>query len=391
MKKILALLLILAFLLGCTPVNSNINSETTATIEPSVSATIDAGTVTPADDLSVQEQLDNFFSNYSSSFSGSFLIAKGDEILYCKGTGMADDENGIAFTSTTVCPIASLTKQFTAMGIMQLYEKGLLDIEDPLSKYLPDFPRGDEITLKHLLTQSSGIETWVDQYTDESEFLPMDEVSVANIIKMIEGKYIHFEPGSKFGYSNTNYLILGYILEQVSGLRYAQYMQKNIFDPVGMQNTGVAYADGQQTFSAVGYIQTSDTERTPVTDLPAFEYCLKGFGGDGCICSTVEDLFLWDQALKTELLLSKEYMDMIFTPSVTIAEEVSYGFGWYLQPAESEYGTVYVHNGAFPGFSSQNAILVDKDITAIFIMNLDCTSTIPAILIDDILDIIEGE
>lgn len=364
MKKcVIVYIILISILAGCS--TSSTKGQSTPTPAPSMPiAASPISSASPNDETAaLSNELDQIFAN-DKNFCGSVLVAQNGKVLLDKGYGMADITNKIANTSTTKFAIGSITKQFTSMSIVQLYAQGQLDIDDRLSKYFPDFLRGDEITLRNLLTHTSGIIDFLVLHSSLSE-LPSSEDQV---IKQLETRALIFDPGTQWSYSNSNYLILGYILQKVSGLSYYQYLSQNIFQPLSMNNTGIIFDNGQKTFSVIGYSAYPDgkpiSEDTKALSMDRIVY------GAGCLYSTVEDLNLWDQALNTEQLLPKKYIDMIFTPYVTDKLTTNYGLGWEIIN-DPNFGSVFRHGGAIDGFTAYNYRYVDKDITVIILTNLD--------------------
>src|SRR3990172_579170 len=186
----------------------------------------------------VQAKVDEYINAYVNmeQFSGSILIAKGGNILVSKGYGMANYELDVPNGPKTKFRIGSVTKQFTAMAIIQLQEKGLLIFNDPLSKFIPDYPRGNEITLLHLLNHTSGI----FNYNESKELQEKMKypISLERLVESFKNTPLEFTPGEKYQYSNSNYVLLTYIIEKVSGKSYETYLQENIFQPLGMNNSG---------------------------------------------------------------------------------------------------------------------------------------------------------
>ena len=168
----------------------------------------------------------------AAGFSGTLLIAKGGEVLVNKGYGMANYEWDVPNTPKTIFQIASVSKSFTAAAIMILEERGLLSIDDPLAKFIPDYPSGDRITVHHLLTHTSGIPN-VNEFPDydrKSRF----PITLEQIIAMFKNKALEQEPGGGYRYSNSNYNLLAYIIEMVSGESYSDFLRTSIFEPLGM-------------------------------------------------------------------------------------------------------------------------------------------------------------
>ncbi|MDP4183035.1 MAG: serine hydrolase domain-containing protein, partial [Bacillota bacterium] len=205
------------------------------------------------DDLETQRRLNQYMdaAANNNNFHGEVLVEKGSRILLSKGYGMADYEKSIPNTSSTKLAIGSITKQFTSMAVMQLYEKGKLKLTDKLNKFFKDFPRGNEISIHQLLSHTSGIVN----YTQLEEFykLAPEDLKSDNIIKLLYNKPLDFEPGQSWNYSNSNYLLLSKIIEKLSGMSLEEYMEKNIFKPLDMKNTGACFSKGKIRLSAKGY------------------------------------------------------------------------------------------------------------------------------------------
>ncbi|CAM5217048.1 Penicillin-binding protein 4* [Ureibacillus acetophenoni] len=290
--------------------------------------------------------------------NGSILIASKGEILLNKGFGIANWEHMVTNRATTKFRIGSLTKAFTALAIFQLHEKGKLSIDDYLNKYLTAFPHDDRITIYHCLTNSSGI----PNYTSFPDFwsttmrLPM---TLEQLIDTFKGLPLDFEPGSKFDYSNSGYAILTAIIENVSGMTYADYIKENICIPLRLKNTGCD--DGIQIVPnlASGYSYWEKPIHSAFTDL---SFPLGAYG----LYSTTEDLFLWEQALRSYKLLSEDLTNKMFT-----AYRDSYACGWMISEI---FGRRCEHHfGDISGYSSDFLRFVDDEITIIFLSNLNVT------------------
>ncbi|CCQ95883.1 Predicted beta-lactamase [[Clostridium] ultunense Esp] len=312
-------------------------------------------------DKDKQAELDAYIKALEKhqNFHGSVFVAKDGEVLLNKGYGFADFEQNTNNISQTKFAIGSITKQFTAMAIMQLNEKGLLSVEDKISKYFPDFPNGDSITIHNLLTHTSGL----TNYTNLSEFLDIDlnNKDPMKTIELIKNLPLEFEPGKEFSYSNTNYVLLGMIVENITDISLEDYLQKNIFTPLNMSNTGSYYIENNQFPDATPY--TGFLEIYPVDD----ELVLTQAYGAGNIYSTVEDLYRWDRALSTEQLVKKETLDKIFTEYITMPGAGSYGYGWMI--ADTDMGRQIFHGGNTMGFTANIARYPEKDLVVIILTN----------------------
>ena len=192
-------------------------------------------------------------------------------------------EQHAAVTTKTIFRIGSITKQFTAAAILKLEERGKLDVNDKLSKYIPDFPRGDEVALHHLLTHTSGI----PNYTEKPGFMLLvtNPIAIEDLIKSFKNDPYDFDPGTKWIYDNSGYVLLGYIVEKVSGETYEAFLRENFFQSLGMTNTGIYGSDLTKTHEALGYsYQDGKFNRAVKGDM-------SWLGGAGALCSTVEDLY----------------------------------------------------------------------------------------------------
>ena len=271
-------------------------------------------------------------------FSGFVMITDGNELLYSQGYGMADFENQIPHTHTTRYRIGSITKQFVAVAILQLYEQGKLDLSDKLSKFIPNFPNSDKITIEQMLNHTSGLKMDISEF-DIKRIRPGSKVPKEDI-EATSDTELSFKPGTGFSYSSLGYTLLGYVVEAIFGQTLDAYMEENIFKPLGMKDSGFTTSDDIENM-AVGYV-AGNLERAEVS-----EY-VKSLGalGSGNMYSTVVDLYIWNRAVGNEQFLSKETWNKAFTPN-----SAGYGYGWFIntQPSGER---VYSHKGMSPGFSS---------------------------------------
>ncbi len=289
-------------------------------------------------------------------FSGSILIAKEGKILFSKGYGMANYELQVPNDKNTVFLIGSLTKQFTSMAIMQLAEQGKLKINDSFCDYIENCPEAwRSITIKNLLTHTSGIFN-VSKLPDWDEkhcIQPYTSLEVINLVKDIP---LQFSAGNKFKYSNTNYILLGLIIEKVSGKTYSEYLEEKIIKPVGMNSTVVFDPLTIILNKANGYY----TNLNSFINAPYENISLKS--SSGTLFSTVEDLLLWEQALYTDKLLSRKGIEEIFTPV-----KDNYGYGWEIR---DKFGKItHGHSGSLNGFSSYLLRFPTENITIIVLSN----------------------
>lgn len=305
------------------------------------------------------DRVDKYIENSykDGGFNGTILIADNGAIVYEKSYGYSDFENKMPNSSETIFKIGSITKQFTAMAIMMLQEYGKLKLEDKLNKYIPDFPGGNTITIHNLLSMSSGITNDVKgvlpiydrtkgTYIDlNSETLKDKTFTVEELISLFKNKNINFKAGERFEYSNSNYILLAYIIEKVSGMSYKEFLNNKIFIPLGMVNTGFV-EDELNANVAVGYDKVTSPQ------IKTFSYSMSIFYGFGDVCSTVEDLYKWDRSLYTETLVKNSTIKKMFEPFTSIKDypNHSYGYGWIVNDLTTS--PISEHDGALPGFSS---------------------------------------
>lgn len=307
----------------------------------------------------LEEKVDEYINPHiqMEKFSGSILIAQKGEILLSKGYGMANYEHSVPNTPHTKFRMGSLTKQFTAMAIMQLQEKGLLNVEDPIIKYFPDYPEvGKIITIHHLLTHTSGIPSFTG-FPDFQKTSMMPS-SLEETIARFKDKALEFAPGEKYNYSNSGYILLGAIIEKVSGQSYEMFLKENIFQPLKMMNTGYDHHSTILKDRAAGYCLSNEGLINAVyTDMSIAHAA-------GSLYTTAEDLYLWDRALYTEKLVKKSSLEKIFTPFVG-----KYGYGWRI--GDSFNRKVVAHSGGINGFTTRIARYLDDEVCVIVLINIE--------------------
>jgi CubicO group peptidase (beta-lactamase class C family) len=334
------------------------------------------------------DKLDKLIGAYTEygKFNGSVLVAEKGNVIYKKGFGLADMEWNIPNQTDTKHRLGSITKQFTAMLIMQLVEQGKLKLDVPISTYLPDYPKknGDIITLHHLLTHTSGIPN-MTSFPGFFKNVSRNAYSPAELVKMSADSTLEFKPGERFAYSNSGYLLLGYIIEKVTGKSYEQVLQENIFTPLKMNNTGYDHHETLLKNRAHGYEKNGRSYvNSPFLDM-SVPYAA------GSMYSTVEDLYLWDQALYGNQLLRKENMDLLFAKHIPSGGG-HYGYGWGigelpLGNTQERIQTIG-HGGGINGFNTQ-ITRIPSDKSFIVLLNNtggaplnEMTSAIAAILYD---------
>lgn len=274
-------------------------------------------------------------------FTGAVLVGHQGNIILSQGYGMADREQAIPNTPQTRFRIAAITKQFTAMAILILEAQGKLNVQDPICNYLPDCPAiWQDVTIYHLLTHTAGMPYFTP---------PLKEVP------------LYFEAGEQWRYSHGNYLVLGYIIEAVSGQTYEAFLQQAIFTPLNLSDTG--YEHNSDTL-AIGYRNQYGTEPAEFIDM-SVAYAA------GALYSTVEDLYRWEQALSTEQLVPQAYLDEMFAPQEATGFTgigSGYGYGWYTGIDDAGRPRI-AHEGYINGFASVIARYPTDQLTIIVLSN----------------------
>lgn len=264
--------------------------------------------------------LETILSRYIDEkvITGNIFITKGDEVLINKNVGMADIKNKISNSSTTKYQIGSLSKQFTAACIMILEDKGMLKVKDNISKYIPDYPNGEKITIHHLLTHTSGIPEHLDRVMENvTKLHTMEE-----IIAVFKDKPLVFKPGERFEYCNSNYVLLGHLIEKISGEEYGEFLNKNIFKPLQMNDTGYTLDLSSLDNMAIGYETISPEPQIAINMHPSVANAAGG------IYSTSEDLNKWHKALMNNSIMNAEVTKKFMTPYVDEENDGKYGYGW---------------------------------------------------------------
>lgn len=331
-------------------------------------------------------------------FSGCVLVAENGRPVFQKALGYADRDKKIPIQLSTRFELASVSKQFTALAIMQLKEKGKLRYEDSLRQYFPALPFPG-VTIRHLLNQTSGIPeflSWTQAQVDTAK-INFNADIMTQLPKVYHSTL--FKPGIAFSYSNTNYLLLAQLVEKVSGEKFADYLQKYVFRPAGMKNTQVysrRSAPKPIPDYALSYTWDAGANKFLDPDSTIANYnsfYMDGVAGPYGICSNVADMLQWDQALYSERLVKQSTLQEAYTPfklpngqNAGLAEGLDYGFGWLLS-YDSAKGRNIWHNGGYDGYNTVIARYTDKNKTIIILSNIDqlnnSMSLIPAL--DDIL------
>ena len=298
------------------------------------------------------------------SFRGTVLVGVNGQIVFKKAYGLADEQWNTPNTTTTKFRIASLSKQFTAACILLLQERGRLKVQDPISQYLPRLPQPwHHITIHQLLTHTSGI----PNYTDSPQIAKLNRTGATpqEMIELVADKPLDFKPGSQLRYTNTGYILLGMIIEKVSGEPYHAFLKSNIFERLGITNSGYDRATDILKERASGYrIKDGAIANADFIDM-TLPYAAGG------IYSTVEDMYRWNEALAQDgKLLSKDSLKQMFTeyPEATY-EGMHYGYGVVI--SRRKFGKLlYYHGGGVEGFSSSIQRYPSERVCIVVLSNL---------------------
>ncbi len=289
------------------------------------------------------------------------IVAQNGKIVYKKAFGMANLELNVPMKSDMIFRIGSMTKQFTAIAILQLMELGKLDLQDDITKFIPDYPtRGQRITIENLLTHTSGINSYTSD-PDFTQYMRMDKKPV-EVINLFKDKQLEFVPGTKWSYSNSGYFLLGYIIEKVSGKTYAQYLDDNFFKPLGMTNSCLG-SDSRIIMNRASGYQKGDGG---IINASMISMTIPYSAGS--ILSTVEDLYKWNQALHSYRLVKKETLAKAFTEyHLANGKGTGYGYGWFLRKLQGS--PTIEHGGGINGFLTSGVYLPDEDVFVAVLSN----------------------
>jgi CubicO group peptidase (beta-lactamase class C family) len=294
------------------------------------------------------------------------IVVRDGKVILRKGYGKANMELGVPIEPDMIFRIGSITKQFTAVSILMLAEQGKLSLEDDITKFLPDYPtKGQKITIEHLLTHTSGIKS----YTSLPEWLPLwrKDMPLSELIAIFKDKPMDFAPGEKWAYNNSAYVLLGAVIEKASGQSYSDFVEKNIFAPLGMKHSSyddtarilprraAGYSKGKDGFVNAAYLSMSQPYAA------------------GSLVSSVDDLALWDAALYTEKLVKQESLKRAWTSAkLNNGKATNYGFGWSVNSYEGH--PVIEHSGGINGFASYALRMPNDHVFVAALTNKDFES-----------------
>jgi CubicO group peptidase (beta-lactamase class C family) len=318
--------------------------------------------------------IDEFLTYYETlnKFNGAVLVAKCDKIILSKGYGYSDFENKKLNDKNSIFQIYSITKTFTSTMIFKLIEQNKLSLNDRLGKFFPSFPNGDNITIEHLLTHTSGI----NDNTDVPHAPETEEYRVS----LFGRNKPNFAPGDGWSYCNGGYQLLGYIIAKIIGMPYERAIRENIFNPLGMSSSGFDFKGLSDPQKVIGYHVFTEKLKEP-----AILYDSTGPFSAGSIYSTVEDLFKYYKSFKSQQIINEASQEVAFSPSKT---NKSYGHGWQLND-EFFKDIIISHSGGAVGFRSNFAMVPEDDLCIIILNNHENAN--PEYLTGKIISILNGK
>lgn len=303
-------------------------------------------------DTELYQKINNLYekSPLLQDFNGYILIKEDNNILFQQNFGYTDFAQKKVADENTIYDLASVTKQFTALCVLQLAQRGFLSIHETIGTYLPDFQNGQNIIISDMLNMISGM----PEYWCKPEWHETSERTADNAYEFIKTLTDYNQPHKTFHYCNSNYIILGKLIEKLSGKSLTEYLKENIFIPLNMTRTFFLTPDPNDTNTAIGYKSphVSKWEKNTAR--------LTSFAGAAGIYSTAADLCKWDEALYTEKLLTQKFMSELFKPVIS-----NYAMGWYIN------GEKVFHGGDSPGFSTRLTRVPNRKLLILLLCNFD--------------------
>ena len=322
--------------------------------------------VTALQSQSQENVIKSFLDNLNmNDFSGTVLVAQDDSIIETRAYGLANIEHNIENRIDTKFNIASITKMFTAVATLQLYEQGKLDLKAPIGNYLPDYPNKivrDSITIHQLLTHTSGLNNFY--VTDLGKMNNLEYKEISDFVPLFVNDTLLSKPGTKYDYSGTGFVLLGLIIEEVSGENYYDYIRNNILEPAKMTATTEIEIDSIVKNKASGY--TSQFGQNKV--LKKNDYYLTKASPAGFYYSTAEDLFNFSKALRNYDLLKKETTELMFKPKVK-GYNTHLGYGIDIDQRYDQ--TILGHSGGWYGIHTELMDFMDDNYTIVILSNID--------------------
>lgn len=316
----------------------------------------------PGEDASIADKIEYYMQTIE--FHGVILAAREGEVIFEQAYGLADHKTEEPNSTDTIFELGSITKQFTAAGIMVLAEQGKISLEDTLDMYVPEYSHADSVTIRNLLNMTSGIPDYVTggvmgmdldvsqeislEMMDQALEILTKEYTQEEIIALVSDQELLFEPGSDWAYGNTDYFFLGMIIERVSGVTYDEFISENFFAPLEMTSTSMNIDD--LTSSGVFLLPNGEIYLPSQDESITFSA--------GAICSTARDLYLWESAVLRGDFLSEQSWEEIFDPG-----EFGYGYGWTIAPGS------YYHGGQTAGYNTMVMLVPESDVIIIVLSN----------------------
>ena len=320
-------------------------------------------------------------------YNGAWLYAENGEIVSKGAIGFRDPENTLPITEDTIFQLASVSKQFTATAVMLVIRQGLLSLEDPITKYFPELTAYEGVTIRQLLTHTSGIPDyfvdadWFIRIWEEEKRIPGNDEILRFLCETKAKPY--FAPGEGLEYSNTGFNLLALLVERLSGVPYEDFLQKNIFEPAGMTSTrcchirrdGIPFANFARATVFEDGKWVADVDSAEYGEVVAFD----GLNGDDYVFTNIFDMLRWDRALREGKVLTKEEQQLMYTPAKlnngedAVFDEddgLGYGFGWGVGHDE-KLGLVVSHSGGMPGVATWFERFLDADRVLVILSNRD--------------------
>lgn len=294
---------------------------------------------------------------------GAVIVTQGGKTVYRRAFGLADLAKGTPIRHEMPFRIGSVTKQFTAVGVMLLVDEGRVALSDDITRFLPEYPtHGRRITVENLLAHTSGIPSFTDHPQEPAEMAA--EMSLAEVIDLFKDEPLRFEPGERYAYSNSNYVLAGAIIENVSGMKYADFMAKRIFEPLGMRSTAFEGYERDGTTRVEGYMRGRGKPFEK-----ALPIGMSQAHAAGALISTVDDLARWDAAISAGKLLKPESWQRVFTPVMLASgKPTNTCFGWYLD--RYSFGReAYGHAGGINGFAAMVYRVPSEELYVAVLLN----------------------
>jgi CubicO group peptidase (beta-lactamase class C family) len=320
-----------------------------------------------------QQRLDSLYHYLDSTklYNGNIMIGAGGEKLSSASIGMADFRTGEHLSDSSVFELASVSKQFTAAGILRLVDAGKLSLDQQLGSILPGLPY-PSVSIRQMLNHTCGLPDYMPLM--QRHWNKKHIATNADVLALLMKYHPEpaFEPGTQWQYSNTGYVLLASIIEKISGRSYAEFMKQEIFEPLHMEHT-LIYTRRLEPKTirnyAYGYVKSKKGFMLP-DSLDAYDYVtyMDGIVGDGTVNSTTPDLLRWNDAVRERKLISKALWEAATTAPEIAGKSTGYGFG-FLLITTPQRGKVLLHNGAWPGYGTMNFLFVDKNLSLVFLSN----------------------